>query len=291
MSTNSSMNIEPALASFHETSCAALALNNHGASLLERGHFLDAIKTLKESIGVIKHTIVAADPSRSLQNHKSHVVGVHGLTVFSVNETLHSATIRLKSCKELTAPPLPSFFDIVAVDENDIAQISASLHSGLASSLSISVRMRDSRQVEQKSEIPYATILYNHGIAHLLAYEQKLLFGEGIMDGGNNNNTRYYQGQPRKHLEKALRSLSLAHSMLDQYRSQCNDACCMMQAMLLSALVLRKLIRVLIYMTKPKEAQQVLMTFSQLDIDIRAIQDAMRSMNVEMDSQSIASAA
>jgi uncharacterized protein (DUF1786 family) len=88
-----------------------------------------------------------------------------------------------------------------------------------------------------------------------------------------------------------LRSLSLAHSMLAQYRSQCNDTCCMMQAMLLTALVLRKLIRVLIYMTKPKEAQQVLMTFSQLDMDIRTIQDALRSMNVEMDSHSVACAA
>jgi hypothetical protein len=289
------MNVEPPpplaanRASFHELGCAARALNNHGASLLERGHFQDVIKTSKDSIGVIKHTI--EDPN--------HVVLDDNLTVLTVNETLHSAAIRLASCggggKLTTTPPslpLPSFFDIVTIDENDIAQMSASLATTkLSASLCLAVRIRDFEQVEQKSEVPYATILYNHGLAHLLAFEQKLLFGEGTctISSSNINHKKYYQGQPRKHLDKAMKSLSLAHSMLAQYRSQCNDAGCMMQAMLMTALVLRKLIRVLIYMTnKPKEAQEVLMIYSQVEADIRTIQDSMRSMNIEVDDPTIA---
>jgi hypothetical protein len=93
------------------------------------------------------------------------------------------------------------------------------------------------------------------------------------------------------HLEKAILSLSVSHSMLAQYRAECDDAFDMMRALMLSALVLQNLLRVLLHANQNEQAQQVATALDRIGNDVHDAQQVLMAMNVETDNDTTACAA
>jgi hypothetical protein len=283
---------------------AALSVNNYGVSMMERGHFENAIKTFDDALAIMRQTIihdlVAADMQHSPSSADDSSCSLSsrpGKISSSAHDALQSAVFRLRaaqeSCRKNGGRRPPGTLHIFPIEENDASSMRASIESGPESSLCLPIRLRglphseNNTSIDDNTTIPSALILRNHGLAHLLEHErqqQQQQRASGFI--GLSKMSCYY------HLEKAVLSLSVSHSMLAQYRSEsCDDAFDLMRALMLSALVLQNLLRALLHANQHEQAQQVASALDHIGNDVQDAQQVLIAMNVETDNDTTACAA
>jgi hypothetical protein len=269
---------------------AALSISNYGVSMMERGHFESAIQTFDDALAIMRQTIIHDLLSNSNTNKHLSADDIASCSSswcddqLSTHDALQAAVFRLRvaqsSLKNGRRPACT--LHIFPIEENDASSMRASIESGPSSSLCLPIRLRGLHHYENttinNTTIPSALILRNHGLAHLLEHERQQQ--QGLCKLSENY-----------HLEKAVLSLSVSHSMLAQYRAECDDAFDMMRALMLSALVLQNLLRVLLHANQHEQAQQVATALDRIGNDVHDAQQVLMAMNVETDNDTTACAA
>jgi murein L,D-transpeptidase YcbB/YkuD len=189
---------------------SALAINNNGVSLLEKGHFREAQKTFREALTFMKQAI--KPPSRSPSSCRSS----SSSTSTIVEETLQSVATRLIRAQ---ANPILSAFEICAFEDgDDLSHIfQSSLKYGPSSSLFFPFRIRGGSSssqdptfchvLEKEMHRPMAILLYNQALSHLLWGQSGMLARIKVVQ--------------EKHFQAALSCLSTAQSVLSQHLKLC----------------------------------------------------------------------
>jgi hypothetical protein len=201
---------------------SALAINNSGVSLLEKGHFREAQKTFWEALTFMKQ---ALKPSTAFS------------TSTNVHETLQSVSNRLVRAQ---VNPVLTAFEICAFEDgDDLSNIQSSLKYGPSSSIFFPFRIRSSQDptfchvMEKELDRPMAIILYNRALSHFLWGQSDMLSRSKMVQ--------------EKHSHAALSCLSMAQSVLSQHlSSRVKDSFQEQCSMLVQAFVLNNLVQVLL---------------------------------------------
>lgn len=226
---------------------AALALNNSGVSLLERGYYTEAITAFKDSLAIMK----------ALMNNTDNI---------SLEQTIEQ---KLQACNTklacMQASSLDSIVDIIEIspiDDGDVSAMRAALSCmsacNKAMTIVFPIRLRCAA-FEMNLDLQVATVLYNVGLASLAAT---------------------YASSSAQQLSKkllttsALRNLSMAHSLFSRniHNNKSNHnggegehAYQRLCAMLVSGLVLKNMFRLFQSQKQLGKAQQVLASLSMLE--------------------------
>jgi hypothetical protein len=212
---------------------SALAINNSGVSLLEKGHFREAQKTFREALTFMKQAIKPPSPSSSSCCSTNIVL----------EETLQCVATRLIRAQ---ANPILSAFEICAFEDgDDLSNIfQSSLKYGPSSSLFFPFRIRGGSQdptfchvVEKEMHRPMSILLYNQALSHLLWGQSGMLARSKMVQA--------------KHFQAALSCLATAQSVLSQHLKLCGvnknkDSFQQQCSMLVQAFVVNNLVQVLL---------------------------------------------
>lgn len=245
-------------------------------SIMQHGHFQDAIKTFKDALSFMSECItmelgdVAGNPYRSSSDDDE---------ASPLNEVLRLAISRL-----VFSQKNPSSHDVIICpfDEGDITSMISALQCvpKVAARFLVRLRCEGSLSTQQDMNLPSAAMMHNFGLARLLAYEHGP------------------QPKPKKAclLQDALCSLSAAHSMIqrhmmDKQPADKNIVYDRLRPLLLDAVVLTNLFRVHWHTNQTDAANDVMTTLTSLLNEVQIHQDYLLSRNVEMGNHKIASAA
>jgi hypothetical protein len=221
-SSSSSSSIQ-ALALFR----AALAINNCGVSILEKGRVREAQKTFREALILMKHA--SCNPTAAACQ--------------GISETLHTASARLVRAQK--SPVHAVVFEICAMEDgnDDLSSIKSSLHYGPSSSIVFPIRIRSTADAVQDDDIQQnlemnkrhmAILLYNHGLAHLL-WGQCAIMSQTTLQ--------------QKHYSSALSCLHVAQAVISQHlareQQQDDDPFQKQCSLIVQALVVNSLVQVM----------------------------------------------
>jgi hypothetical protein len=235
---------------------AALCLNNMGVTMLERGYFREATATFKDSLEIMRALMTPTPPGLVLG---SAVESVDEAQERRIEQKLHSGTAHLARTSQSIKTSLRSDIEICPVDEGDASALRFALQC-MSSSPSrpattivaaFPVRLRCTA-FEKSLDLQAATVLYNVGLAHLMAHLT----------------ARPTSSAQEKYLTGALKNLSLAHSLFArtiQNDEANNEAFQNLCAMLGSAMVLKNLFRIFHHQKQLCKAQQVLASLAMLE--------------------------
>ena len=177
---------------------AALALNNTGVTLLERGRPEDAVKTFTDSILTMKNALLLIDEAH---------LGPGTISLRAVDCLIHSADARLAQKfppQQFNHNATRLAVSVYPID-NDLDGMTAALKLRTTASWCMSpVRFRESPlsdSDESDIDLVAATIMYNKGLAHVHA-----------ATSSSSKATK-----EKKHLGLAATSFSISHSMLTNH--------------------------------------------------------------------------
>jgi hypothetical protein len=182
---------------------AALAVNNCGVSLLEKGHVREAQKTFREALILMKQAAATNKPTTSTSTTLSCDT--------NIKETLQNASARLVRAQN---SPVHTVFEISAIEDgDDLNNIKSSLQYGPSSSLFFPIRIRSTsqdddnlRQQQQQQQLqmkrPMAIVLYNQAVAHLLWGQSAIMSETSIQ---------------QTHYSAAVSCLTVAQAVLSQH--------------------------------------------------------------------------
>lgn len=211
----------------------ALALNNISVSLMEQGKYRQAVKTLRDSLELLNlafgHSPVPQEQQDGTSGvNVSHCASPrehHHQQLYKVSiKTLHEAQQALALSQfngsslmpNSQAPSSCNMPDCHSLEDEDCAQIRATIDLGPTMTAVFPLRIRDSQccnvmttslnQNEDRInvETKFGIILYNHGLAHLLLYLHEQHSGRNSSD--NNCGPEY------RPLTLATRSFALANT-------------------------------------------------------------------------------
>ena len=220
---------------------AALSLNNAGASLLERGLYREAYKTLTESLLLVKQVFQGEQQEhKSLHQEQPVMDEPQSLT----DSFLRSAAVRLAGVplKEERASSVVA--DVTIVEDADWCALRRAAVYGPSTSVVFAVRI--SEENFESITQHFGVLLYNHGLAAFLLNRQLLLEKQD-----KNSNASSSSKKARSYLAKAQASWQMAHRTLDSVLqttteeeeddTSAADTSNQVQIILLSALVLHAL--------------------------------------------------
>jgi hypothetical protein len=216
-----------------------LALNNMAVSMLELGCITEALKTFKDSVCMMKSLM---SPKEEDCSHQTACP----------DEIMQTAIQRLVKCQrkfESTGSNLR--VDISAVDDGDVSAMRSALRYGPSFSMASPIRLRDMATKPDDLDIQAGIILYNMGLAHLLAYPSSSISSRTT-------------SKPSPLLAGALKYLSVAHHVLVGVSDNSNDEYRSISGMLVDSLVLGSLFLVLQYSDQIPKARQVMATLELL---------------------------
>lgn len=181
---------------------SALALNNAGVTLLERGRTEDALKTFADSIFAM-HTFLVEDEA-----DESHSEPIESRPKRSVDDLIHCANARLTQTSPPPCNPNPARqFSVCPIDHDWDGMHSAFKLRPTPSCLS-PVRFRgnplNDSDDQPDMDLISSTIMYNKGLSHFLAASSCA-----------SAKTR------DKHLKVAATSFTMSHSMLTNQLESC----------------------------------------------------------------------
>ena len=220
---------------------AALSLNNAGASLLERGLYREAYKTLTESLLLVKQVFQGEQQEhKSLHQEQPVMDEPQSLT----DSFLRSAAVRLAGPfkEERTSSVV---VDVTIVEDADWCALRRAAVYGPSTSVVFAVRI--SEENFESITQHFGVLLYNHGLAAFLLNRQILLEQED-----KNSKASSSSKKARSYLAKAQASWQMADRTLDSVLQTTNDeddddtsaagdTSNQVQIILLSALVLHAL--------------------------------------------------
>mmetsp|Transcript_37801 Transcript_37801/g.78478 ORF Transcript_37801/g.78478 Transcript_37801/m.78478 type:complete len:264 (-) Transcript_37801:2102-2893(-) len=131
----------------------SLVLNNAAVSLLQQGCYDDALKTMTDSLSILKLVF-----SRQAENAQSAEIA---------NERYHKALARCRRTSE-TRPCA----DVTALDEDDYISMKAAVAHGNRARQFFPIRIREipsDGASSTEATRQFGIILYNHGLMQLLA--------------------------------------------------------------------------------------------------------------------------
>jgi hypothetical protein len=298
---------------------AAVSLNNMGVCTMEHGHFGAALETLKDSLYIMKNIILNQPVSERSTN---------SLEGFGQEDVLQAARMRLVQAQ--TQPLVNDFLDIQPCDDCNVTAlkipiIQAAKYGPPSSTVFIPIRLGssshqlpsleddDDNQLELQEQIykiPSAVILYNFGLTHMLAHLQNKKSLKMTMTASVPKRTPterpHESSLPHESLlHGGIVCFTMAHGILCQERGAtvCSEegqqerqqqhavSFEMLQAMLISGLVLRNLFFMLRMNHQVRAAQDVLQSLSSLLYIIQVHEDVLRNMNVELENCKTACAA
>ena len=140
---------------------ACFALNNMAVTLIEKGFFREATKTLQ----------VATSGLRTLEQAQ--------LQAINLEETIHSLRKRLKKAASRTARKSkkePCDIEISSIDDDDREAMEAAQQFGPTTSIVFPVRLRElpsSKTAQEEFDSQISVVFYNAGIAQLLNYRKE----------------------------------------------------------------------------------------------------------------------
>jgi hypothetical protein len=235
---------------------AALCLNNMGVTMLERGYFREATATFKDSLEIMRALMTPASPAPLL--------GSAAETVYEVQERriqqkLQSGAAHLARTSQTIKTLLRSDIEICPLDEGDVSALRFALQCMSSPSkpatttiVAFPVRLRCTA-FEKSLDLQAATVLYNVGLAHLMAHLT----------------ARPTSSVQERLLTGALKNLSLAHSLfartIQTEEASSSEAFQTLCAMLVSAMVLKNMFRIFHNQKQLSKAQQVLASLAMLE--------------------------
>ena len=173
---------------------AALALNNMAVSTLEHGHVNEALRTFNDSLEVIRLASTNSSPC-----DKKNIREMDKRT----EQMLRSCTARTSKLRKRQSPRVRPDLEICAIDDDwDVDAMRSALSrmnptSWVSVFVATPIRLRCS-SLEKSLDFQAATILYNVGLTHLIAYPAS---------------KQTESGQRKKFLTRSLKNLSLAYSL------------------------------------------------------------------------------
>jgi hypothetical protein len=298
---------------------AAVSLNNMGVCTMEQGHFGAAMATLKDSLFVMKNIL----------NQPLHERTTTHSLERSLQDKLRAARLRLAQSQ--AQPLSHHSIEIRPCDEGSVMAMKvplAQVHYGPPPNVFIPIRLGSSShqlpgleedtddhdlQQEDIFKIPSAVILYNLGLSHIImAHIQQNNKTSPSTYPTTSNTTTTAPPQPESQEEGSLLHgglvcFTMAHGILcqpqargvgmqHQHHHQHHDSAAVvsfeiLQAMLISGLVLYNLFYVFRMNFQVQEAQDVLQSLSSLLYTIQVHEDALRDMNIELENRKTACAA
>jgi hypothetical protein len=168
------------------------------------------------------------------------------------------------------------------------------------SSSSSSEKQEQKEELDQILRIPSAVILYNYGLTHILAHLQnKTSSSEGTTTtpAGAESSSRH-ESSSSSLLHGGIVCFTCAHGILCQARQAAGQqhhqhavSFEILQAMLISGLVLRNLFFMFLLNRQVQTAHDVMHSLSSLLYIIQVHEDVLRNMNVELENCKTACAA
>lgn len=140
---------------------ACFGLNNMAVTLIEKGFFREATKTLK----------VATSALRTLEQAQ--------LQAIDLEETIHTLRRRLKKAASRTAresKKKPCDTEISSIDDDDREAMEAAQQYGPTTSIVFPIRLRElpsSKTFQEELDSQISVVFYNAGIAQLLNYRKE----------------------------------------------------------------------------------------------------------------------
>jgi hypothetical protein len=269
---------------------AALSLNNAGVSFLERGYHVEAIAAFKDSLAIMRACMNSSSSTTDNTTNSSAAALEQ-----AIEQKLQACNTKLACMHKRTSNSVvrgnssseggvDAMIEISPIDDGDVCAMRAAL-SCMSSSCNknaamgvvvvvFPIRLRCAA-FEKSFDLQAATVLYNVGLAYLLAATY------------NKINTAQHQ----QHLSKkllatgALRNLSMAHSLFsrnihtaaaagdhsgEQQQQHHGDAYQRLCAMLVSGLVLKNMFRLFQSQQQRVKAQQVLASLAMLEAALDA---------------------
>jgi tetratricopeptide (TPR) repeat protein len=205
---------------------AALALNNMAVTLIERGYYGPALKTLTESLSLAKDVFA---PIRGSAEDKTS------------DKRLQAASVRLAKHRSSARWKV----EVNTSEDDDFSALRQAANYGLSSTVFFPVRISGNCCDESdlsKVGRQFSTILYNHGLASFLASKQQS------------------EDKTGKFFQKAYKSFQMAERTLASIMQSNDDIDEELSMVLLSAMALNGLS--LIYrgqdlLFKAEEAQRI----------------------------------
>lgn len=219
----------------------AIALNNMGVSLLERGAYRNAIDTMKDAIAIMR-TIFPQNGAVHSAPHN-----------FNIDSKLQLAAQRLAS-PETSRAPLS--VQTIPFSEDNINAMKDALRYGPSGSVFFPLRIEISdfncrgRDIDLESSI----FLYNFGIAHLCM-------------------ARVHPKSAAKLRDGALKLFDLAHSILASQCAKAQDPADQTHVLLVAAMVLNNVVQVLSEQGRMEQVGQALSSLKRLDDLVTQIEE------------------
>ena len=233
---------------------AAIALNNIGVSLLERGAQKNAIDTLKDAIAVMRHVFPDETPTCARKD-------IDGMLE--------------RACKKLSAPEVVcSWFKVQSVSYGEPSTLA---HLKTASRLRptgqafypVRIEVTDSADEPRDVDLESGILLYNFGLAHILL-------------------SHIVQKAAGRYRSGAMKVLDLAHAILTNRSKSCEDPFQQVQLVFVTLLVLSSIVQVL---QEEGQFQQAEIALDRLD-RVEAVADELTTGELDLfNKQSIISAA
>jgi hypothetical protein len=281
---------------------AALYINNSGVALLQQGHFDSACETLKDSLVVMKYVLHQEDSSSAQQQQQQQQNHDHLSRV--LQQKLQAVRSRLVQAQK--QPLLKHPFQIQPCDDGDIMAVKTTLLLAQKTSSVVFVAIRlgsshastfedsfDSGSKEGMGKIPAAVILYNHALAHILAYHQHQHQQQDPLNKTTTTATIVEDERQRALLHGGFVCLIASHNVLCQYRAAQRHGISLetLHAMVISARVLHHLFHIFTMQHQTASADECWQTLSTLLEQVQLLQDALGAMNVYVENHTTARAA
>jgi hypothetical protein len=282
---------------------AAVSLNNMGICTMEHGHFGAAMETLKDSLFIMKNIFL-------------NQLSTAERTTHSLEGSLHEDALqaaRMRLAQSQAQPLLNDFLDIQPCDDCNVTAMKIPIvqcqYGPPSSTIFVPIRLGSSshelpsledygdhtqqEQLEHIFKIPSAIILYNYGLSHIIAHLQELKSPRMTNTSGKTRATA--ESHESSLLHGGIVCFTMSHGILCQARAAvCAGGAVsfeILQAMLISGLVLRNLFFIFRIKHQVQAAHDVLLSLSSLLYIIQVHEDVLRNMNVELENHKTACAA
>jgi tetratricopeptide (TPR) repeat protein len=219
----------------------AVALNNMGVYLLERGAYRSALETLKDAIAVMKTVFPA-------QNYDHNTAWRA-----EISDKLKAAHKRIAK-PEVVQCSMP--LEVNSFDDDEFDVMKDSLRYGPSASMFFPVRVAISdMDIESRNiDVESAMLLYNFGIAHLCMSRVAIKASHKLQEG-------------------ALRLFDLSRSILSSQYHKCEDSMQQTRILLLSASVMNNIVQVLNEQGNIEQAVEVFSALQNLSSAVEQLEE------------------
>jgi hypothetical protein len=252
----------------------AMALNNLGVSMMmEQGGLNHAMMLFKDSLAVM-----------SAKHYIPHG-GEFGDVFLPCTITQEQEIQQQQQQQHGQAASLPLHpLQICSSDDGDLSLMTKTLPN-VSTFLPISLRSHHfyDPQGSPNLNLSLAIIMYNHGLAHLLAHVQDRRWhtSDHHINGSTPTTTQGEEHHGQKLQRGAVVSLNCAQVMIDRHLNTLgNDSFEKLETLLLSAMTIKTIMWMSSFGNRNREAEQARIMLSHVLGDINLYQERLRELNI-----------